>query len=190
MATQQNKAPRRGKIPGAVVSKTGAKYEVTRTSHINGRVVNAGEVVDYDGVPGRYLKPLNAEAKAAKAEADEIRNDRTESVVKTETLNSGRAANRKLRELDNQRRGVDEDADDPLKEAEPTISDAQRKEYEKQAEQTAQATLEQSLAAGGTTLQMTGKSPETVVPTTGPGAVATAEQVKSADAQKGDAKKK
>jgi hypothetical protein len=29
-----------------------------------------------------------------------------------------------------------------------------------------------------------------VVPTTGPGAVATAEQVKSADAQKGDAKKK
>jgi hypothetical protein len=187
MATQQNKAPRRGKIPGAVVSKTGAKYEVLRTSHINGRVVNAGEVVEFDGVPGRFLKPINAEAKSAKADADKIRKDRNESVVKTETLNTGAAATRKLRELDNARRGLDEDADAEA-ETEPTITDSQRKEYEKQAEQTVQTTLEQSLAAGGTTLQMTGKSPETVVPTTGPGAVATAEQVKSADAQKGGKK--
>lgn len=44
-----------------------AKYEVLELSYINDRLVQAGEVVEYDGTPGTKLKPVEAKpAPAAK----------------------------------------------------------------------------------------------------------------------------
>ena len=183
------KSPKRGRVPSQV-SQTGAEYEVLKTSHINGRVVNAGEVVQYDGVPGRYLRPLNSAAKKAKEQADAIRKEQRAAVVQPLAVDPTREAALKLRDLDNQRRGIDPDADtDPAREPEPTLSKAEQKELEKQAERTREQELERSQEAGGVTLQMTGKSPETVVPTTGPGAHATKQQAKTAEAKKSEAKK-
>lgn len=181
---QTSKSPRRGRLPSAE-SKTGAEYEVLRTSFINGRIVNAKEVVSYDGVPGRYLRPLNAAAKKAKAQADEIRKQRRDATVQPLATNPTRAAAHALRDLDNSLRGIDPEADlDPAKEPESKLTAAEQKEFEKQAAHTHEQELARSQEAGGVTLQMTGKSPETVIPTTGPGAVANAQQQKAAEAKK------
>lgn len=187
--TNAGKTPRRGRLP-VDESKTGAQYEVLSTSLLNGRIVNKGEVVTYDGVPGRFLRPLNAAAEKAKAAAGKIRKEQRAAVVQPLAVDPSREARLKLRELDNQRRGIDPDAiADPADEEEPKLSRAEQKKLEKQAEQTREQELEQSQQAGGVTLQMTGKSPETVVPTTGPGAHATQEQAKTAAEKKADAKK-
>lgn len=46
-----------------------ARYRVTQNSFINGHFVAAGEDVDYAGIPGFNLDPLDDEARAAKEKA-------------------------------------------------------------------------------------------------------------------------
>ncbi len=52
-----------------------ALYEVTERSYIDGKIVGPGELagnkVQYDGIPGSKLIPLNAAAEKAKAAAIE-----------------------------------------------------------------------------------------------------------------------
>lgn len=45
------------------------RWSVTKTSFINGRLEQPGNVVEYDGVPGSNLDPIDEDAKAAKAAA-------------------------------------------------------------------------------------------------------------------------
>jgi hypothetical protein len=52
----------------------GPLYRVTEKSYIDGKMVGPEEktdIVQYDGVPGSKLLPLNAAAEKAKAEAEE-----------------------------------------------------------------------------------------------------------------------
>lgn len=46
-----------------------ARFRVTECSFINGRYVETGTVIEYDGVPGFNLEPVDAAAKKAKAAA-------------------------------------------------------------------------------------------------------------------------
>lgn len=46
-----------------------AQYRVTENSFINGHFVAVGETVDYAGIPGFNLEPLDDEARAAKGKA-------------------------------------------------------------------------------------------------------------------------
>ncbi|TBL50579.1 hypothetical protein EYY98_09080 [Obesumbacterium proteus] len=46
-----------------------AKYRVLRLSHIHNQLWEEGSEVEYEGVPGSALKPLNDAAKNAKAKA-------------------------------------------------------------------------------------------------------------------------
>lgn len=177
MAIAKN-APKRGPLPAEGV--TGAEYEVLKTSLINNRIVHKGAVVKYDGVPGEYLLPLNAEAKAAKKQADAIRANARDAVIKTETLDGNREAQRQLRELDNTRRGVN----DRVIVEDESLSAAERKPLEAAAEQTRKDTLEASQEAGGVLVQMTGTQPETVIPTDGTG-VAPEADLKAAAAKTG-----
>lgn len=50
-----------------------ARYKVLAKSFINNSIVNPGDEVEYDGVPGKALEPVDEAAKAAaakKAKAD------------------------------------------------------------------------------------------------------------------------
>lgn len=163
-------------------SQTGAEYRVLVTSHINGRVVYAGEVVKYDGVPGRYLEPLNAAAATAKKKADEIRRKPRSSTVRTEEVSTNAAAE-ELRAFDNERRGID-----PLTAIVPGLdqsgrvpSQKERAALEEAERTTREAVLEQQQKAGGVLVQLTGTSPETVIPTTGPDSVAPGEVVAASE---------
>lgn len=49
-----------------------ARYRVTQNSFINGHLVTAGEEVDYAGIPGFNLDPLDDEARAAKERAGQL----------------------------------------------------------------------------------------------------------------------
>lgn len=49
-----------------------AKYRVLRLSHIHNQLWEEGAEVEYDGVPGSALKPLNDAAKKAKAAGKEL----------------------------------------------------------------------------------------------------------------------
>ncbi|HDU1745269.1 TPA: hypothetical protein REX35_000377 [Klebsiella pneumoniae] len=46
-----------------------AKYRVLRLSHIHNNLWPEGSEIEYDGVPGSALEPLNEAAKEAKAKA-------------------------------------------------------------------------------------------------------------------------
>lgn len=46
-----------------------AKYRVLRLSHIHNQLWEEGSEVEYEGVPGSALEPLNNAAKNAKAKA-------------------------------------------------------------------------------------------------------------------------
>lgn len=46
-----------------------AKYRVLRLSHIHNNLWPEGSEIEYDGVPGSALEPLNESAKEAKAKA-------------------------------------------------------------------------------------------------------------------------
>lgn len=50
-----------------------AKYRVTAISWIGGRTVQPGEVIEYAGVPGSKLIPVDDEAEAAKEDAKRSR---------------------------------------------------------------------------------------------------------------------
>ncbi|NHN85799.1 hypothetical protein GOB93_14275 [Acetobacter musti] len=45
------------------------KYKVTEPSFIHGRLIEAGTVITFDGVPGFNLEPMDAAAKKAKEDA-------------------------------------------------------------------------------------------------------------------------
>jgi hypothetical protein len=47
-----------------------ARYRANTRSYIGNRLIEAGEVVEYDGVPGTNLDPADDEAKVAKDAAD------------------------------------------------------------------------------------------------------------------------
>ncbi|WP_155723597.1 hypothetical protein [Gluconobacter oxydans] len=42
------------------------RYRVTAESFVGGRLVQVGDVIEYDGVPGFNLEPADATAKRAK----------------------------------------------------------------------------------------------------------------------------
>lgn len=44
-------------------------YKVTALSYLNDRLVQEGETVEYDGLPGSNLEPLDDEGRARKAKA-------------------------------------------------------------------------------------------------------------------------
>ncbi|GBQ07873.1 hypothetical protein [Saccharibacter floricola] len=46
-----------------------ARYRVTTASFINGRTVDVGTVIEYEGIPGFNLEPLDDEAHHAKEAA-------------------------------------------------------------------------------------------------------------------------
>ncbi|MBM3099135.1 hypothetical protein JRX38_14180 [Gluconobacter cerinus] len=46
-----------------------ARYRVTHESFINGRLVQVGQVIDFDGVPGFNLEAVDTAAKKAKEAA-------------------------------------------------------------------------------------------------------------------------
>lgn len=46
-----------------------AKYRVLRLSHIHNNLWPEGSEIEYDGIPGSALEPLNEAAKAAKEKA-------------------------------------------------------------------------------------------------------------------------
>lgn len=52
------------------MSEAKAKYRVLRLSHIHNQLWDAGSEVEYDGIPGSALEPINDAAKAAKAKAE------------------------------------------------------------------------------------------------------------------------
>lgn len=52
------------------MSEEKAKYRVLRLSHIHNNLWDAGSEVEYDGIPGTALEPINDAAKAAKAKAE------------------------------------------------------------------------------------------------------------------------
>mgnify|MGYP000001570768 FL=1 len=46
------------------------KYEVLEKSFIDNHIVEVGAVIEFDGLPGRNLKPLDAEGEAKAIEAE------------------------------------------------------------------------------------------------------------------------
>ncbi|HGO5170848.1 TPA: hypothetical protein MEV94_000841 [Klebsiella pneumoniae] len=62
-----------------------AKYRVLRLSHIHNNLWPEGAEIEYDGVPGSALEPLNEAAKEAKAKATQ--KAVAPAVVKPEPLN-------------------------------------------------------------------------------------------------------
>lgn len=46
------------------------RYRVLETSYIGDRIVNAGDEINFDGVPGKSLEPADDAARKAKAAAD------------------------------------------------------------------------------------------------------------------------
>ncbi|CAM8501822.1 hypothetical protein KVG90_21695 [Klebsiella pneumoniae] len=52
------------------MSEEKAKYRVLRLSHIANQLWPEGSEVEYDGIPGTALEPINDAAKAAKAKAE------------------------------------------------------------------------------------------------------------------------
>lgn len=49
-----------------------ARYRVLERSYINDRLVEAGEEVEFDGLPAHNLEPLDKAAKAAAAKAPRV----------------------------------------------------------------------------------------------------------------------
>lgn len=49
------------------MSEEKAKYRVLRLSHIHNNLWEPGSELEYDGIPGTALEPINDAAKAAKA---------------------------------------------------------------------------------------------------------------------------
>ena len=45
------------------------RYELTEKAYINDVLLEVGQEVDYEGVPGHHMEPVNDSARAAKAVA-------------------------------------------------------------------------------------------------------------------------
>lgn len=74
-----------------------AKYRVLRLSHIHNNLWPEGSEIEYDGVPGSALEPLNEAAKEAKAKATQ--KVVTPAAVKPEPLNEGGGGDDELDKL-------------------------------------------------------------------------------------------
>jgi hypothetical protein len=114
------------------------RYQVLQVSYINGGLYGPnqplGDEVVYYGVPGRYLKPLHAAAKANKAAAKDVRQENSDDPDVRAT---------ELRSLDNDLQGVKpKNPDDDFDDDEDELTDADRRELEAHAAQT-QADTEQ-----------------------------------------------
>lgn len=112
----------------------GPYYQVLKQSQINDRVVDAGEKVIYYGLPGKFLKPLNGEAKSRKQKVSDIRNSDDDAETKQS----------KLQALSDEWNGVEgePDWDDSSRFADDELDDGERKELEKHAQQTVDDTAE------------------------------------------------
>ena len=49
-----------------------AKYKVLEKSYINDRIVDAGEEIEYDGLPSTNLQPIDSDGKKAAKEAEKL----------------------------------------------------------------------------------------------------------------------
>ncbi len=49
-----------------------AKYKVLEKSYINDRIVDAGEEIEYDGLPSTNLQPIDSVGKKAAKEAEKL----------------------------------------------------------------------------------------------------------------------
>lgn len=109
-------APTRG---DAENPKSGALYQVKVTSFINGQMLAPGSEVEYDGLPGDNLIPINAKAKAAAKQHKELRTAKYEGDNDASKYTAKQEA---LREADNKLKGIGEDEDsDTLPEADPAL---------------------------------------------------------------------
>lgn len=59
-----------------------AKYKVLEKSHINDRVVDAGEEIEYDGLPSANLQPIDSDGKKAAKEAKKLAEAEKEAAEK------------------------------------------------------------------------------------------------------------
>lgn len=57
------------------------KYEVLEKSFIDNHLVDVGTVIDFDGLPGRNLKPLDAEGEAKVVEAEKAAHDAMQALI-------------------------------------------------------------------------------------------------------------
>jgi len=46
-----------------------AKYRLTEQAYIDDKLLEVGAVIEYDGIPGHHMEPVNAVAEAAKKKA-------------------------------------------------------------------------------------------------------------------------
>lgn len=106
------------------------QYRVTQLSYIDNVLCGPGtknEVVTYYGVPGQYLVPVNAAAKANKQAAVEVRN---------ENKGDPTAIADALRSLDDDLQGVEKKDDEAALYEDSPLSDAERAQLQKHADQT------------------------------------------------------
>lgn len=68
------------------MSEKKAKYRVLRLSHIANQLWPEGSEVEYDGIPGTALEPINDAAKAAKAKAGR-KGETAKTIIPNETGN-------------------------------------------------------------------------------------------------------
>lgn len=110
------------------------EYKVLKTSYIDGRLVEPGASVFYEGVPGSSLRPINEKGRANWKKAQEIRGNRKLSAEDRDE---------KLRQLSNELLGVEE-VDDFADDLEPggdtPLSDAERVKLEAHAKAAVEAT--------------------------------------------------
>lgn len=144
-----NKTPMRGTQRTA---SSGALYQAKTTVYIDGRMVPPGETVEYDGLPGDNLIPLNAKAKAAAKKNKDLRKAQYEGDTPEERYAARQEA---LREADNELLGIGSDDDEPFPEPDP--------ELEKHAEQTRKdAQKAEAADPDRHTVKMTGEQTNTV----------------------------
>lgn len=112
--------------------EAGPRYQVLSDSFLNNQRVPAGSEVTFFGLPGRQLKPINAEAKSRK---EQVRKIRTNGKLSAEEKLD------QLRALSNEWNGVEDEAAWDVEEEEE-LSTAERKELEKHAQASVDATRE------------------------------------------------
>lgn len=157
MATKKaaKKATKTTRSARAVREAEGPLYRVLKQSQINDAVVDAGAQVVYYGLPGKFLQPLNDEAKSRKAQVAEIRND-------TEITAEEKQA--ELKALSDEWNGVEGEPswDDVSGLADAELPDGERKALESHAQQTVDDTAEaQEEDTNFTKIKLQGRLKET-----------------------------
>lgn len=113
----------------------GPQYLVLSDSYIDQRLLQAGDTVVYYGLPGRALRPINAEAKARKKQVLDISKDRKLSPEDRQ---------QRLTDLSNEWNGVvaEDTADDEFEgfEAQLAAAEAEREADRAEADEQARKT--------------------------------------------------